>query len=107
MNRRSQSLSTKSESNPASKRQPEGYCTDCGRYTFAIGAINQACGNTVGKKRCKGVYRSNMMWDTCPSCKGTGKPASDDTEALKNETHKCSSCQGSGWLRGKKPASGK
>ncbi len=81
----------------AIKPRPEGVCTDCGSYTFAIGAINQRCGNVVGKKRCNGVYRSNMNWRTCPSCNGTGKPAADDTEAIRNNTGKCSSCQGAGW----------
>jgi hypothetical protein len=79
------------------KSRPEGVCTDCGHYTSAVGAINQQCGNTVGKKRCKGVYRSQMNWETCLSCNGTGKPALDDTEARRNDTHKCSSCQGTGW----------
>jgi hypothetical protein len=81
----------------ASKPQPEGVCTDCHQYTFAIGSINERCGNTVRGKRCEGVYRGNMNWEICPSCNGTGKPASDDHEALRNETHKCSSCQGTGW----------
>jgi ArsR family metal-binding transcriptional regulator len=81
----------------ASKPRPEGVCTDCGNYTFAIGAINEQCGNMVGKMRCAGVFRSNMNWETCQSCNGTGKPAADDSEALRNDTHKCSSCQGSGW----------
>jgi hypothetical protein len=79
------------------KPRPEGVCTDCHQYTFAIRSINERCGNTVRGKRCEGVYRSNMNWEICPSCEGTGKPASDDHEALRNDTHKCSSCQGSGW----------
>jgi hypothetical protein len=83
----------------ATKPRPEGFCTDCGRYTFSIGAINQPCGNTVGKRRCKGVYEGNMNWGICPSCDGTGKPVPDDTEAVRNKTGKCSSCQGSGWVR--------
>ena len=100
-------MSTQSESTTANKPRPEGFCTDCDRYTFSVRAINEPCGNTVGKKRCKGVYKSNMKWDTCPSCNGTGKPTSDDTEAIRNETRKCSSCQGSGWLvaKRKRPSS--
>lgn len=57
----------------ATKPRPEGFCTDCGRYTFSIGAINQPCGNTVGNRRCEGVYKSNMNWGICPSCDGTGR----------------------------------
>ena len=91
----------KSESPEASKPRPEGFCTVCGSYAFAIGAINQRCGNTIGKKRCNGVYKSNMIWEICQSCSGTGKPATDDSEALRNNTGKCSACQGSGWQVGR------
>jgi len=86
----------------ATKPRPEGYCTDCGTYAFAINAINERCGNMVGNRRCKGVFKSNMNWETCPSCDGSGKPAKDDTEAIRNETGKCSGCQGSGWRVGRR-----
>jgi len=83
----------------ASKPKPEGVCTDCGTYTFSTRAINQPCGNKRGERPCRGVFRINMNWEACSSCNGTGKPATDDTEAIRNNTRKCSSCQGSGWRK--------
>jgi hypothetical protein len=76
------------------KLLPDGKCTDCGQHAPS-GFTNRPCGNTVGKKQCKGVYKSKSDWIKCTTCQGTGEIAS-----AKSGTPiivECTSCGGKGW----------
>lgn len=72
-------------------RKPVASCTVCGQVSHNPAAINQRCGNRVGRKRCRGVYGSMLApndWAVCTMCNGTGC----------SEGKKCDPCRGEGWI---------
>lgn len=74
------------------KPKPFGVCTQCGHYTHSIEAVNNRCGQTLGrKKRCQGVYQSALApgdWTRCPNCNATHRDGEN----------RCSQCGDVGWF---------
>jgi DnaJ-class molecular chaperone len=77
-------------------RQPVGICEVCGRHVHSLAAVNNPCGATVERRRCRGAIGSRLSegdWEGCQQCGGTGRTS---------EIH-CVACQGDGFveLRGR------
>lgn len=72
--------------------KPCAVCTDCGRPSYSLSAINNPCGRSIGfKKYCKGVKGSALNdndWAECPTCHGEGSQVGK----------KCEQCDGAGWI---------